>query len=167
MIMSCSDDYPKRDIVTGDPFNASFTVCCNQNAGLRIAALVPDNNGHYLTGIGSEAGIGNFEVQMQLCNGAKNADDPVCGDYYAIGVILTASGEELHFNVPHGQIPTLVGDQNPIGDESYDRLLFVGGTGRFASANGTASISGRLLGYEKPWQLDFTVRGKLNTSAPF
>ena len=166
LIMSC-ETYPKPDVKTGDPFNASFTVSNAQQSNLRIAVLAPDNNGHLLTGIGAEAGLGEFEVQMQLCNGADKANDPICGYYYAMGVIITASGEELHFNVPRGQIPAQVGDQQLGGEESNDRFVFVGGTGRFASAYGTASINGRLLGYERPWQLEFTVRGKLNTSAPF
>lgn len=166
LIMSC-ETYPKPDVKTGDPFNASFTVSNAQQSNLRIAVLAPDNNGHLLTGTGAEAGLGEFAVQMQLCNGAANANDPICGYYYASGVITTANGEELHFYVPQGQIPALTGDQHQAGDASYDRFMFVGGTGRFVSANGNASISGRLLGYEKPWQLEFTVRGKLNTSAPF
>jgi hypothetical protein len=166
LIMSC-EDYPKTDVITGEPFNASFTVCCTQPAGLRIEALVPDNNGHYLTGIGSEAGLGNFQVEMQLCNGANPADGPVCGDYYAIGVITTASGEELHFNVPKGRIPSLTGDQQAVLEESDDRLMFVGGTGRFVGANGNASINGHLMGIERPYQLEFTIRGQLITSAPY
>lgn len=142
------------------PFKAHFSVWRATAPGEGEACdegLFREN----MAGGGEMTHLGEMTTSMSFC---VNGSD-FSYAFTDVGTFVAANGDELYFSVPTGQIFPYTGDDPFYNLAFNDEMIFMGGTGRFEGATGTAMTNAFVhmgSGDESdPFRTDFFSEGTL------
>jgi hypothetical protein len=138
------------------PFKANFSVWDHSDYSDNSCGGFPV---FFLTmkGYGPATHLGKMTTTMTFCCNTET------GYYYnTTGSFISANGDELFFEIPEGQIIPNEGDNSYYYQTKFnDRIIFTGGTGRFAGATGEAYTNAYVHDGTDEWRTDFFSTGTL------
>jgi hypothetical protein len=143
----------KTEMVTV-PFKSNFSVWDKSDfSESRCAPLYPIT----MVGNGNVTHLGNMNVTFIFCY------NPEFNSYENTDVtFIAANGDELYARIESGQM----GPNDEANSEYYqekfnDEMTFVGGTGRFEGAEGTAWTHAYIHNFPEDFRTDFFSTGTL------
>lgn len=119
------------------PFKAHFSVWRDLPPG-EGEACEEGTFRETMVGHGEMTHLGEMTTYMSFCVNPTNG----MYAFTKLGKFIAANGDELYFDVPAGQVLPNMGDNNDFYMLHFDDMLyFIGGTGRFEDATGTATTN--------------------------
>jgi len=125
------------------PFKANFTVWRALPPGTGECGEGSARETMMMKGEGDATHLGQIqEIFMTFCT-APTPDVILPINYWFVetGKFVAANGDELHFVIESGQIMPYTGDDSKYQLRFDDDMVFIGGTGRFEGASGSAKTN--------------------------
>jgi len=146
LMLSCLGD--EADYITF-PLKADFTVWNHTDP---TDTRCGDPPVFYVTmeGNGKMSPLGKITTVMTFCNNTQT------GDYYDADVVFVAvNGDELYASIPVGKvIPNDEDNASYYRSKFNDKMIFIGGTGRFEGASGEAMTNAYVHHQNDEWRKD-------------
>jgi hypothetical protein len=138
------------------PFKANFSVWdrsdyTNNSCGGNHSVFL------IMKGSGPATHLGKMTTTMTFCCNTQT------GYYYnTTGNFIAENGDQLFFEIPEGQIIPNKNDNSYYYQKRFnDRMIFMGGTGKFEGATGEALTNAYVHDGRDEWRADFFTIGTL------
>jgi len=136
-------DFGNVDNEVSLPFKAKFTVWRALSPGTGECEEGSSRETMMMKGKGEMAHLGQLaEIFMTFCTApTPEVIFPINYWFVETGKFVAANGDELYFVIESGQIMPYTGDDPEYQVYFNDDLVFIGGTGRFEGASGSAKTN--------------------------